>query len=164
MRWHYPYPLTSTTAASSDAGLPVVYQWESSADNATFGPVAGATGASYPPANLPTGTTYFRRRAQLLLPNGSGPYCTPKFTASVAITVLPGLTSAGSIAADQILCAGTPAAPLTSTAPAAGGNGTFAYQWESSLDNVTWGRPSGLLPAKPTRPARFPPPLTSAAR
>ena len=135
-----PAALTSAANASSDAGLPVTYQWESSADNITFTAVGGATGPSYQPLNtLPVGTTYFRRRVQLLLPNGSGPYCTPTFTASVAITVQPALTSAGSIAADQTICVGTPAAPLTSTAPAAGGNGTLAYQWESSLDNVTWG-------------------------
>ncbi|KUG07448.1 gliding motility-associated C-terminal domain-containing protein [Solirubrum puertoriconensis] len=133
-----PAPLTSTTDAASDAGLPIVYQWESSTDNATFTPISGATGATFqPPASLPVGTTYFRRRAQLLLPNQSGPYCTPTFTASVAITVLPGLTS-GSIAADQTICAGATPDPLTSTTPATGGTGTFAYQWEASTDNSTW--------------------------
>ncbi len=133
-----PAPLTSTAGASSDAGLPVTYQWESSTNSTTgFTPITGATGASYQPANLPVGTTYFQRRVQLLLPNGSGPYCTSTVTASVAITVLPALT-AGSIAADQTVCAGSTPAPLTSSAPATGGTGTFAYQWESSVDNVTW--------------------------
>ena len=136
-------PLASTAAASSDAGLPVTYQWESSPDNVTFSAIGGATGATYQPtaAQLPGGaapvTYYFRRRVQLLLPSGSGPYCTPTFTASVAITVLPGLAP-GSIAADQTVCAGSAPAPLTSLAPATGGNGTFAYQWEASPDNVTW--------------------------
>ncbi|GAA4502202.1 hypothetical protein GCM10023172_25230 [Hymenobacter ginsengisoli] len=133
-----PAALTSSAGATSDAGLPLVYQWESSTDNVTFSAVSGATTASYTPSgSLPVGTTYFRRRAQLLLPSGSGPYCTPTFTASVAITVLPAVV-AGSIAADQTLCAGSPAAPLTSTAPASGGNGSFTYQWESSLDNTTF--------------------------
>ena len=118
--------------------MPLVYQWESSTDNVTFTAISGATGAGYQPPNaLPVGTTYFRRRAQLLLPNQSGPYCIPSFTASVAITVLPALT-AGSIAADQTVCAGTAPAPLTSTAPATSGTGTFAYQWEASPDNITW--------------------------
>ncbi|MBC6989970.1 gliding motility-associated C-terminal domain-containing protein [Hymenobacter sp. BT491] len=133
-----PAALTSTANGSSDAGLPLVYQWESSTDNATFTAIGGATGATYQPSSsLPAGTTYFRRRAQLLLPNQSGPYCEPRFTASVAITVLPALT-AGSITANQTLCAGSPAAPLTSTAPATGGTGTVAYQWQSSSDNATW--------------------------
>ncbi|TDN38315.1 T9SS type B sorting domain-containing protein [Hymenobacter sp. UV11] len=133
-----PAALTSTVAATSDANLPITYQWESSADNATFSPVAGATGASYQPGtSLPAGVTYFRRRVQLLLPSGSGPYCTPTFTASVAITVLPALVT-GSIAADQTVCAGSAPAPLTSTAPATGGTGTFAYQWEASPNNTVW--------------------------
>ncbi|MDJ0365373.1 gliding motility-associated C-terminal domain-containing protein [Hymenobacter sp. H14-R3] len=133
-----PAPLTSTANASGDAGLPLVYQWQSSTDNVTFTDISGATGPSYaPPGNLPVGTTYFKRRAQLLLPNQSGPYCTPSSTASVAITVLPAVL-AGTIAADQTVCAGSPFAPLTSSTPATGGSGTFTYQWESSPDNVTW--------------------------
>ena len=133
-----PATLTSSVGASSDAGLPLVYQWESSSDNATFTVVNGATSASYqPPSSLPVGTTYFRRRVQLLLPNQSGPYCTPTFTASVPITVLPVLAP-GTIAANQTVCVGTAPAPLTSTAPAAGGSGTFAYQWEFSADNLAW--------------------------
>ncbi len=133
-----PAALTSTASAFSDAGLPLVYQWQSSTDNVTFADISGATGASYtPPSSLPVGTTYYKRRAQLLLPDQSGPYCTPSFTASVAITVLPALT-AGTVAADQKVCAGATPAPLTSTAAPTGGSGTFAYQWESSADNVTW--------------------------
>ncbi|SNR81152.1 T9SS type B sorting domain-containing protein [Hymenobacter mucosus] len=134
-----PAILTSAVAASGDAGLPLVYQWETSTDNTTWGPAPGSsTNASYQPSNsLPTGVTYFRRRAQLLLPDQSGPYCTPSFTASVALTVLPALT-AGGIAADQTVCTGGPIAPFTSTAPATGGTGTFAYQWEASVDGTTW--------------------------
>ncbi|RZK62617.1 MAG: PKD domain-containing protein, partial [Hymenobacter sp.] len=133
-----PAALTSTASGSSDAGLPLVYQWQTSTDNTTFTDIGGATGATYtPPSNLPVGITYFKRRAQLLLPNQSGPYCTPSFTASVAITVVPAVV-AGTIAADQTVCAGSTAAPLTSSAPATGGSGTFAYQWESSTDNNIW--------------------------
>ncbi|UOQ82483.1 PKD domain-containing protein [Hymenobacter sp. 5414T-23] len=136
-------PLTSAVDASGDAGLPLVYQWESSSDNTTFTAISGANGPTYqPPTTQTPGTTYYRRRVQLLLPDQSGPYCTPTFTVSVAITVLPALTP-GSIAADQTVCAGTAATPLTTTAPATGGTGTFAYQWESSPDNVTWTPISG---------------------
>lgn len=134
-----PAALTSTTDASSDAGLPGVYQWESSTDNTNFTPINGATAASYtPPNNLPAGTTYFRRSVQLLLPNGSGPYCTSTATASVAVTVTPAL-AAGTIAADQTVCVGATPTPLTSSAAPTGGTGQFAYQWESSTDNgTTW--------------------------
>ena len=87
-----PAMLTSTVSASGDAGLPLVYQWESSADNAHV---------------------HRRRRGyrrQLLAPKFAaaghhllsaagaaaaarpfaGVYCTPSFTASVAITVTAG--------------------------------------------------------------------------
>ncbi|WP_426061951.1 gliding motility-associated C-terminal domain-containing protein [Hymenobacter sp. B1770] len=143
-----PALLTSATNASSDAALPLVYQWETSTDNATWTNAPGAaTGPTYQPAaTLPPGQTFFRRRVQLLLPDLSGPYCTPTFTASVAITVLPALT-AGTIAADQTVCAGSPVAPLTSTAPATGGTGTYDYQWEASADNTTWAPISGATGA-----------------
>jgi gliding motility-associated-like protein len=139
-----PAPLTSTAPATSDAGLPIVYQWESSTDNTSFTAINGANGATYAPsASLPAGITYFRRRVQLLLPDQSGPYCESRTTASVAITVTPAVT-AGTIAADQTVCAGSPAAPLTSGAPATGGTGTFTYQWEASIDNgITWASING---------------------
>ncbi|MBW3130433.1 gliding motility-associated C-terminal domain-containing protein [Hymenobacter profundi] len=139
-----PAAITATDA-TSDAGLPGVYQWEQSANsNGPFTDIGGATGASYTPTGLQPGTTtYFRRRVQLLLPSGSGPYCTPTFTASVAVTVIPALT-AGTIAADQTVCAGSTPAALTSTGAATGGTGTFTYQWESSTDNgTTWAPVAG---------------------
>ncbi|MDU0372662.1 gliding motility-associated C-terminal domain-containing protein [Hymenobacter endophyticus] len=132
-----PAPFASTAPAIGDPILQIRYQWESSTDNATWADVAGATGSTYQPGNsLPAGTYYFRRRVQLLLSNGN-PYCDPTFTASVRLTVTLALV-AGSIAADQTVCAGSTAAPLTSSASATGGNGTFAYQWQSSTDNSTW--------------------------
>ncbi|MGI4867418.1 MAG: gliding motility-associated C-terminal domain-containing protein [Janthinobacterium lividum] len=123
-----PAPLTSTAAAGGGTGT-FVYQWESSPDNATWTAIPGATGATYAPGAL-TATTYFRRG---VLSGGCGPAYSP----TVTLTVLPAL-SAGVIAADQSICAGTAPAPLTSVAPASGGTGTYTYQWESSPDNVTW--------------------------
>ena len=123
-----PAALTSTAAASGGAGI-FAYQWESSADNATWTAIAGATSAGYAPGLL-TATTYFRRRVT------SGP-CGPEYSPSVVLAVLPALT-AGSIATSQTVCAGTTPAPLTSTGAASGGSGTFAYQWEASADNINW--------------------------
>jgi gliding motility-associated-like protein len=124
-----PAPLTSTAAASAGIGQ-YTYQWQSSPDNVTWTDIGGANAPGYAPGALSV-TTYFRR----LVTSG---FCGPRTpTASVTVTVLPALT-AGSIAADQATCAGGTPAPLTSTAAATGGTGTFSYQWESSLDNVTW--------------------------
>ena len=78
-----------------------------------------------------TATTYFRRQASAV---GT---CGPVVSNVVTITVLPGLT-AGTIGSDQAMCPGATPAPLTSTAPAMGGTGTFAYQWDSSGNNSDW--------------------------
>jgi gliding motility-associated-like protein len=123
-----PAPLTSTAEAGGGAGT-VAYQWESSVDNTNWTERGGATGPTFAPGAL-TATTYFRRRA-------SAGTCAPVVSNVVTITVVPALV-AGTIAADQTVCAGFGAALLTSTAPATGGTGTFAYQWESSPDNSTW--------------------------
>ena len=141
-----PAALTSTVAASGGTGS-IAYQWESSADNATWTPIAGATSDGYAPGVL-AATTYFRRRAT------SGP-CGPVYSPAVILTVLPALT-AGSIAADQTVCAGTAPAPLTSTGAAGGGTGTFSYQWESSKDNTNWSAIAGA-----TSPDYAPGPLAT---
>ena len=134
-----PVPLTSTALAGAGTGE-FTYQWQSSRDNSTWNDIGGANGPTFAPGALPAGATYFRR----LVTSG---FCGPRTpTASVAITVLPAL-SAGNIAANQTVCAGTTPAPITSTAPATGGTGTFAYQWESSVDNVTWTAISGATNA-----------------
>ena len=62
--------------------------------------------------------------------------CGPEFSPSITLTVLPALT-AGSIAANQDICAGATPNPFSSNG-AGGGTGTFAYQWESSTDNSSW--------------------------
>ncbi|AMR27329.1 hypothetical protein A0257_09635 [Hymenobacter psoromatis] len=128
-----PAALTSLASAGGGTGT-FAYQWESSPDNATWTAIGGATAETYAPGPL-TATTYFRRQVT------SGP-CGPVYSASVAITVLPALT-AGTIAADQTICAGNTPTPLTSTGDAGGGIGTFAYQWESSADNSTWNAIAG---------------------
>lgn len=53
------------------------------------------------------------------------------------LTILPTVT-AGTIGADQTVCAGTAPALLGSTAGAGGGAGPYTYQWESSPDGITW--------------------------
>ncbi|NVO84530.1 T9SS type B sorting domain-containing protein [Hymenobacter terrestris] len=123
-----PARLTSTGDATGGLGT-LTYQWEFSTDNTTWTPVNGATSADYAPGPL-TVTTFFRRQALTAA-------CAPVLSNVVTLTVLPELL-AGSIAADQDICAGTAPAPLSSAGPASGGTGTFAYQWESSLNNSTW--------------------------
>jgi parallel beta-helix repeat protein len=144
--------LTSTAPATGGTGS-YAYQWESSANNTTWTAISGATAATYAPGPL-TQTTYFRRQVT----SGTGAGSTA-VTAAVTITISPALT-AGSVAADQVLCAGATPAALTSTAPATGGTGTYAYQWESSVDNTSWtsiagATSAGYAPTAPSSPTFF---------
>ena len=67
-------------------------------------------------------------------------------TGTVAVTVNP-VVVPGTIGTDQALCPSTSPAPLTSVVAANGGAGTYAYQWESSPDNVTWAAITGATDA-----------------
>jgi gliding motility-associated-like protein len=144
-----PAPLTSTAPAGAGTGE-YAYQWESSSDRNTWTAIGGATGASYTPGVL-AGTTYFRRKV-------SSGFCDPAFTDAVTITVLPALVP-GSVADNQTICAGSAPQPLTSRTPAAGGTGTFTYQWESSPDGATWTDIAGATGAD-----YAPGPLTATTR
>ncbi|HET9505283.1 MAG TPA: gliding motility-associated C-terminal domain-containing protein [Hymenobacter sp.] len=62
------------------------------------------------------------------------------------LTIQP-LVTAGTIGADQTICAGTTPAPLTSPTGAGGGTGTYDYQWESSTNNSTWTAVAGATAA-----------------
>jgi len=132
-----PAPLTSTAGAGGGTGS-YVYQWESSIDNTNWTAIASATGAEYAPGVLSL-TTFFRRRV-------SSGACAPAYSPSITLTVLS-VVRAGTIGTDQAICAGTAPNPLTSVTPVSGGTGFFAYQWESSTDNLTWGAITGATSA-----------------
>ena len=59
-------------------------------------------------------------------------YLEASVTIAVNNTTVPGV-----VATSQTICSGNTAAAFTSTTPASGGNGTFAYQWQSSADGLT---------------------------
>jgi hypothetical protein len=101
------------------------YQWQSSADDATWSNISGATATIYAPSALTT-TTYYRRTAINT--------CGTVYTSSVKITVYAELT-AGAIGSVQSICRGATPAQLTNTTSASGGNTTPTYQWQSSTDN-----------------------------
>ena len=52
--------------------------------------------------------------------------------------------TAGTIAGDETLCEGVIPATITG-ALSSGGSGVFAYQWQSSTDNITWSDVSGEI-------------------
>jgi hypothetical protein len=75
-----PAPLTSVDPTGGNT--PYIYQWQSSADNTTYGDVSGATQSNYSPGAL-TQTTWYR------LKQVSANNCGFRFTAGLAITVEP---------------------------------------------------------------------------
>lgn len=102
------------------------YQWQSSADGSTWNNIPTATNKDLT-LNVSL-STYFRRLVNSTI-------CT-SISNSIQVTVLPGLTN-NTISADQNICIGSAAAPLTGTVPS-GGSGTYTYQWQSSTNGTTW--------------------------
>ncbi|MBO0358122.1 gliding motility-associated C-terminal domain-containing protein [Hymenobacter sp. BT186] len=134
-----PALLSSTAGAGGGTGN-YSYQWESSGNNTTWSAIAGATGADYAPGIL-AATTYFRRQVT----SGTGS-CATAYANTVVVNVLPAVTP-GSIGGNQTICAASVPAAFTSTAGAGGGTGSCLYQWESSVDNITWNPIAGATAA-----------------
>lgn len=101
------------------------YQWQSSVDGNTWSNIPSAINKDL--SLIVNTSTYFRRVVNSTCISNSN---------SLLITVLPGLTN-NTISADQNICIGVAAAPLTGTAPS-GGSGTYLYQWQSSLNGTAW--------------------------
>ena len=109
------------------------YQWQNSTDNITFTDIPGATSLTYQPGLL-TQTTYYRQD-QICV-------CGTVTTATITINVYPDFL-VGSITGDQTICYNTvPGTMLTGTAPT-GGDGNYTYQWQSSVNNVTFNNIGG---------------------
>ncbi|TCD11688.1 PKD domain-containing protein [Pedobacter frigidisoli] len=102
------------------------FQWQSSADGSTWSNVSPAINKDLTLAV--NSSTYYRRLVNSTI-------CT-SISNAVQVNVLPGLTN-NTISADQQICLGGAAAPLTGSTPA-GGSGIYIYQWQSSLNGTTW--------------------------
>ena len=122
-----PAPFTSV-AASGD-GIKT-YQWENSINGIAFNTIAGANSATYTSTPLSV-NTWFRR---LSTATAGGTSCT-EITDTVLVTVI--IFDPGTIGIAQTICEGDSPAAFTEVTPASG-NGIFTYQWQSSLDNVTF--------------------------
>lgn len=123
------FNLTETTAASGGDGT-YTYKWKSSTTGgAPYTDIAGAPSTVGYNSSGETVTTTFIREV-------SSSTCAPQLSNPITITVLPGLDP-GEVAGAATICYnGT--STLTSTSPALGGNGSFAYEWESSTNGTDW--------------------------
>ena len=104
------------------------YQWQSSPDNVTWTPIAGANSIGYAPGVL-IANTWFNR----IVTSGG---CT-NTSASIKITVTPLITN-DIISTNQSICNGQAPLGLTGTNPG-GGTGGYIYQWLSSITSATSG-------------------------
>src|SRR5450432_4663681 len=127
-----PVAFTSTLDASSSCFIS--YQWQSSPDNTVWTDIIGATLNVYSSGAV-AAKTYFRRKAT----NACG---VSALSNTIIVDVYPVLTG-GTVSADQTFCKGAVAAVLNSTALPTGADGVYAYQWQSSLDNIGWSNIAG---------------------
>ena len=123
-------PASTLTGPAPTGGTGTyTYQWQQSTDGgATWTNVSGATGLTYSPGVLSTGTTRFRRVANSAL-------CASTSNA-VDIVVETNLMNYD-ISATQTICEGTTPALLDGQTPT-GGTGAYTFQWQSSTDGVNW--------------------------
>ena len=128
-----PAAFTQLSAPTGGSGA-YTYQWQSSADNSTWGDIGGATLSTFTSVAL-TSSTYFRRQVM------SGG-CTTVSSASFLVTVYADLLP-GSVGSAQTICYNTVPAGFTQLSAPTGGTGAYTYQWQSSLDNSTWGNIGG---------------------
>ena len=117
------------------------YQWESSPDNINWIPIGGGNSPDYTSGNQ-SASTFFRRQVI------SGP-CTD-ISNVILITVEP-VISLNAIQANQSICNGQIPNGLTASVPQ-GGNGTYAYLWEESTDQLNWMGAVGLNSASSYNP------------
>jgi gliding motility-associated-like protein len=129
-----PGGITGSTPSGGNGGYS--FQWQSSTDNAVFTSIAGATSSTYDPGVISV-TTYYRRSVT------SAACITPVLSDIVTITVLPAITN-NTIGAPPITayCTSSDGVSIKGDMPS-GGSGTYAYQWQSSTDGITYTNVTG---------------------
>lgn len=110
---------------------PYSYRWQRSNDGSTWNDITG-TSASQPAYSPPVlaRTTYFRCRVTDASSNQA-------ITNTVTITVTTSLDP-GAIQGDQTVYSGVTPSALQESRPASGGSGSYSYQWQSSLNGLSW--------------------------
>ncbi|MCJ8166721.1 gliding motility-associated C-terminal domain-containing protein [Pontibacter sp. E15-1] len=109
------------------------YLWESSTDNRLFTAAAGEmnTAQNYTAPEPLTANTWYRR----VVKSGT---CDNDESAAVLVTVQPAIRNNQLTQTDITLCYGETPAVLTGVKNLSGGNGTYTYLWEISLDGETF--------------------------
>lgn len=128
-------PAGFTGSAPSGGDGVYAYQWESSGDNSAWAVISGASLQHYS-AGLPSGNAYYRR----IVSSGD---CAASTSVAVSI-LLYNVIGDNTIGNDQTLCAAGVPANLTGSVPS-GGDAAYAYLWQTSANNSTWGNFPGAM-------------------
>lgn len=122
-----PSPLTGTAPTGGDGTY--VFQWQQASNTAgPFTDIGGAAGAGYTPPAL-SSTTHYRRHVV------SGP-C-EEYSNVITVTVTPSLQP-GAITGNQWICKNDNPTIFSETTSPSGGSGSYTYQWQKSIDSVSY--------------------------
>ncbi len=122
----------------SGSQLGINYQLRNSSDNSDIGaPVPGDGN----PITLPTGSITATTHIVVV---GIDPntLCTTQMAGTATITVIPEITH-NTISSSPTVCTGSSPDPLMGDTPQ-GGDNTYVYLWQSSLDNVSFVTADGI--------------------
>ncbi|WP_316745705.1 gliding motility-associated C-terminal domain-containing protein [Pedobacter gandavensis] len=141
------------------------YQWQSSTTSTTtgFADIPGATQINYTVSSPIRQTTYYRRTV-ISAASGCGPVNSP----AVTVTITPVITgNALTTPVVSAFCGPTDPGVITATIPT-GGNGTYVYKWEKSIDagnsyTVIGGNTANLSPGLVSEMTLFRRTVTSGA-
>ncbi len=140
-----PNTLNGTAASGGSCdGSSVTYQWQLSSDNVNWVTIGSSNIQNYSPPPLSI-TTYYRRSA-------NGQTNIAGYTNSATVFVYPQLHGGTLNLATQTINYNTVPIAL-SLSGVSGGSGTYAYQWQSSTDDVNWTPVSGATTVNYAPPA-----------
>ena len=109
-------------------------QWQKSNNITTWTNINGANSSSYSPGNLRE-TTYYRKQID-------GGTSGIKYTNHVEIKVV-GQLNPGTISSSQSICYNSVPEIISTADDATGGSGSYTFQWQESVNGVTWNNING---------------------
>ncbi|MFA5575340.1 MAG: T9SS type A sorting domain-containing protein [Brumimicrobium sp.] len=125
-----PNQINSVTLPSGGSGI-FNYYWQNSTDNSNWSNITNANSTNYKPTGNLNSIKYYRRKTT----DNLG--CGTIYSNSHKITIYADVSS-GSISGTQTICYNTKPSEFVNTTSPSGGNGTFTYKWQYSINNNSW--------------------------